>query len=66
MFKSTHLENLLDTLTAAARKKGLNDTAWSSAAGFSKETLSRLRRRSSCDLSALIALVAGRPRGKQI
>jgi hypothetical protein len=56
MFKSTTLKDLLDSLTGAARKKGLNDTAWSSAAGFSKETLSRLRRRSSCDLSTLIAL----------
>jgi hypothetical protein len=56
MFKSTTLKALLDSLTVAARKKGLNDTAWASAAGFSKETLSRLRRRSSCDLSTLTAL----------
>jgi hypothetical protein len=56
MSRSTTLNDLLDSLTVAARKKGLNDTAWSSAAGFSKETLSRLRRRSSCDLSTLIAL----------
>jgi hypothetical protein len=53
---TTKLHRLLDSLTVAARKKGLNDTAWASAAGFSKETLSRLRRRSSCDLSTLIAL----------
>ncbi len=56
MFESTTLKALLDSLTVAARKKGLNDTAWASAAGFSKETLSRLRRRSSCDLSTLTAL----------
>ena len=56
MFKSTTLIELLDLLTVAARKKGLNDTAWASAAGFSKETLSRLRRRSTCDLSTLLAL----------
>jgi hypothetical protein len=57
MFTSTAtLKRLLDSLTAAARNKGLNDAAWASAAGFSKETLSRLRRRSSCDLSTLIAL----------
>ncbi len=57
MSTSTHtLKKLLDSLTVAARKKGLNDAAWASAAGFSKETLSRLRRRSSCDLSTLIAL----------
>lgn len=57
MFKSpSKLEALLDSLTRAARSMGLNDSAWASAAGFSKETLSRLRRRSSCDLSTLIAL----------
>jgi hypothetical protein len=57
MSKSTsELQRLLDSLTVSARKKGLNDAAWASAAGFSKETLSRLRRRSSCDLSTLIAL----------
>ena len=56
MFTSTTLKELLDSLTVAARSKGLNDTAWASAAGFSKETLSRMRRRSSCDLSTLMAL----------
>ena len=56
MFTSTTLKRLLDALTVAARSKGLNDAAWAAAAGFSKETLSRLRRRSSCDLSTLIAL----------
>jgi hypothetical protein len=57
MFTSTTtLGRLLNLLTLAARNKGLNDAAWASAAGFSKETLSRLRRRSSCDLSTLIAL----------
>jgi DNA-binding phage protein len=50
------LASLLDSLTLAARQKGLNDTAWAAASGFSKETLSRLRRRSSCDLSTLLAL----------
>jgi hypothetical protein len=53
---SSGLQSLLGLLTVAARKKGLNDTAWASAAGFSKETLSRLRRRTSCDLSTLLAL----------
>lgn len=57
MSKSTsELHRLLDSLTVSARAKGLNDAAWASAAGFSKETLSRLRRRSSCDLSTLVAL----------
>lgn len=50
------LKGLLESLTAAARNKGLNDASWASAAGFSKETLSRLRRRRSCDLSTLMAL----------
>jgi hypothetical protein len=50
------LQRLLHSLTIAARNKGLNDASWASAAGFSKETLSRLRRRDSCDLSTLIAL----------
>ena len=53
---TTTLGRLLDSLTVAARNKGLNDAAWASASGFSKETLSRLRRRSSCDLSTLLAL----------
>lgn len=53
---TTELPRLLDALTVAARNKGFNDTAWASAAGFSKETLCRLRRRSSCDLSTLTAL----------
>ena len=57
MSTSTHeLQRLLASLTVAARNQGLNDSAWAAAAGFSKETLSRLRRRSSCDLSTLIAL----------
>jgi DNA-binding phage protein len=50
------LKRLLDLLTVAARNKGLNDASWASAAGFSKETLSRLRRRTSCDFSTLMAL----------
>lgn len=52
----TTLASILDALTLAARQKGLNDTAWAAASGFSKETLSRLRRRSTCDLSTLLAL----------
>jgi hypothetical protein len=56
MSTSVTLASLLGSLTVAARQKGLNDTAWAAASGFSKETLSRLRRRSSCDLSTLLAL----------
>jgi DNA-binding phage protein len=54
--RQTSLASLLNLLTVTARKKGLNDSAWASLAGFSKETLSRLRRRNSCDLSTLLAL----------
>ncbi len=53
---TTSLASLLESLTRAARRKGLNDSAWASAAGLSKETLSRLRRRNSCDLSTLLVL----------
>jgi DNA-binding phage protein len=58
MYTSTTvtLASLLNSLTIVARQKGLNDTAWAAASGFSKETHSRLRRRSSCDLSTLLAL----------
>lgn len=56
MSQSTSLPSLLESLTLAAREKGLNDSAWAEASGFSKETLSRLRRRTSCDLSTLLAL----------
>jgi hypothetical protein len=57
MLKSTtSLASILESLTLAARRKGLNDSAWASAAGLSKETLSRLRRRKSCDLSTLLTL----------
>jgi hypothetical protein len=57
MLKSTvSLTSILASLTLAVREKGLNDSAWASAAGLSKETLSRLRRRKSCDLSTLLVL----------
>jgi hypothetical protein len=50
------LLHLLADLTARARALGLTDTAWAARAGMPKETLSRLRRRSSCDLVTLVAL----------
>ncbi len=53
---STHLSALIDTLTAAARRAGLNDTQWAAEAAIRKETLSRIRRRSSCDFNTLQAL----------
>jgi len=57
MNKSTHvLGQLIAQLTPAARRRGLNDSQWAAAAGVPKETLSRLRRRSSCELTTLQAL----------
>src|ERR1700757_4876748 len=50
------LTTALDALTQSARAQGLNDTEWAARAGLRKETLSRLRRRSSCDFATLEAL----------
>ena len=51
-----NLSAVLGELTEAARNHGLNDTDWAARAGLRKETLSRLRRRQSCDFSTLLAL----------
>lgn len=51
-----NLGTVLVELTEAARARGLNDTDWAARAGLRKETLSRLRRRQSCDFSTLLAL----------
>ena len=51
-----NLSAVLGELTEAARDHGLNDTDWAARAGLRKETLSRLRRRQSCDFSTLLAL----------
>lgn len=56
MDKSTSLGSVLAALTQSARNQGLNDTEWAARAGLRKETLSRLRRRSSCDFTTLEAL----------
>jgi hypothetical protein len=50
------LPTLLDSLRRSARKLGLSDTEWATRAGLRKETLSRLRRRVSCDFATLEAL----------
>ena len=50
------LQDMLRNLSAAARRLGLSDSVWAQAAGVRSETLSRLRSRSSCDLSTLVAL----------
>ena len=57
MSKSTKvLDKLLDQLTRFARLRGLNDSQWSAKAGLPRETLSRLRRRTNCDLATLVSL----------
>lgn len=56
MPKSTTLNSLLDTLTRDARRAGLTDAAWAGRAGLRKESLSRLRRRDTCDFATLHAL----------
>ena len=57
MNKSTdQLAELLGVLAAKARTLGLNDAQWSARARLRKETLSRLRRRTSCDFATLKAL----------
>lgn len=52
------LPNLLAELAAQARALGLTDAEWAVRAKVRPETLSRLRRRSSCDLSTLQALAS--------
>lgn len=52
------LQRLLAHLTAAARAAHLSDAAWARRAGVPKETLCRLRARSTCDLTTLQSLSA--------
>jgi hypothetical protein len=60
MSKSTEaLAPILVTLTRQARALGLTDTEWANRAGVRKETLSRLRRRQSCDFETLRSLAQG-------
>lgn len=47
---------MLDSLTLAARRQGLNDSAWAARAGLRKETLSRVRGRGSADFATLACL----------
>jgi hypothetical protein len=47
---------LLDTLTTAARQAGWSDAEWARRSGLPKETLCRLRSRSTCDFATLDAL----------
>lgn len=52
----SQLGNLLDRLRERTHALGLTDAAWAARAGIRHETLSRLRRRSSCDFATLQAL----------
>mgnify|MGYP000532926574 CR=1 FL=1 len=54
--KDQPLSRLVESLTERARQRGLSDSGWAAKAGLPKETLSRLRRRSSCDFTTLLAL----------
>jgi hypothetical protein len=56
MKKSMTLQAILEQLTRAARALQLSDTHWAARAGIRKETLSRMRGRTSCDLATLQAL----------
>ena len=57
MSKSTNiLAELLARMTQLARMRGLNDSQWSAKAGLPRETLSRQRRRTNCDLATLVSL----------
>jgi hypothetical protein len=57
MPKSTEsLAQTLTALTRQARALGLTDTEWADRAGVRKETLSRLRRRQSCDFETIRSL----------
>jgi hypothetical protein len=57
MQKSTpRLSDVLKTLTAAARQAGWSDAEWARRSGLPKETLCRLRSRSTCDFATLDAL----------
>jgi len=56
MKKSTALQAVIAELSGRARDMGLSDTQWAKQAGLRKETLSRLRKRESCDFATLQSL----------
>jgi hypothetical protein len=49
---------LLERMTPAARRRFGSDRAWAAACGLPPETLSRLRKRDSCDLRTVAALAS--------
>jgi lambda repressor-like predicted transcriptional regulator len=59
MYRSTpRLATLVGSLTARARAKGWSDAEWSRRAGIPKETLCRLKSRSTCDFATLASLAS--------
>jgi hypothetical protein len=52
----SQLSDLLTALTASAREAGWSDAEWARRSGLPKETLCRLRSRSTCDFATLDAL----------
>lgn len=52
----TVLQALLSRLRGQARAHALTDGHWAAAARLPQETLSRLKKRSDCDLNTLVAL----------
>lgn len=56
MYKSTALKHLLVALSREARRAGLTDAASAARARLRKESLSRLRRRDTCDFATLRTL----------
>ncbi len=52
-------DRLLDSLRSAARRRFSSDAQWARASGVPRETLSRLRKRGTCDSRTLLALAAG-------
>src|ERR1700729_1119706 len=53
---TTTLGETLDVLSHRQRTLGLTDTEWANRARLRKETLSRLRRRETCDFETLRSL----------
>jgi DNA-binding phage protein len=53
---STLVSDLLQVLESEAQVLGLSAAQWAERAGIRQETLSRLRRRQSCDLATIAAL----------
>ena len=52
----TNLQSLLAGMRRAARRQGLSDRAWATAAQLRPETLARLADRGDCDLRTLSGL----------